>query len=101
MEPTVVEQNSDVGNWYVYMIKCGNGTLYTGITTDVERRFSEHEKGGPRAARYLKGKGPLTLVFQCHAASRQEALKLEHTIKKLPRAKKILLVDNQGSGLNI
>lgn len=83
--------NDAAENWYVYMIRCKDGTLYTGITTDVKRRLAEHVKGRSKAARYLKGRGPLQLVFQSNACTRQEALKLEHTIKKLPRARKILL----------
>ena len=49
--------------WFIYIIRCADGSLYTGITTDVSRRFAEHARSGPRAARYLRGRGPLTLVF--------------------------------------
>jgi len=83
--------NDTEENWYVYMIKCRYGTLYTGITTDIKRRFAEHVEGRSKAARYLRGRNPLQLVFQSNACTRQEALKLEHTIKKLPRARKMLL----------
>ncbi|TFG91792.1 MAG: GIY-YIG nuclease family protein [Syntrophobacterales bacterium] len=84
-------------NWYVYMIRCGGGSLYTGITTDVDRRFSEHQSSGPRAARYLKGRGPLQLVLTVHARDRGAALRLEHRIKRLPRAQKETLIQHPES----
>jgi putative endonuclease len=93
--------NSDLKNviqvenespWYLYMIQCGNGHLYTGITKDIERRFNEHQAGGPKSAKYLKGKGPLTLVYSECVGSHSQALKLEINIKKLSRPQKLLLV---------
>lgn len=57
-------------NWYVYIIRCGDGTLYTGISTDVERRLVEHQEGGPKASRYLRGRGPLQLMLKLHACDR-------------------------------
>lgn len=81
-----------MGDWHVYMIRCGKGTLYTGITTDVGRRFAEHQASGPRAARYLKGRGPLQLVFSVDAGDRAAALRLESQIKGLVKAKKELLI---------
>jgi len=62
------------------MIRCKGGFLYTGITTDVARRFAEHEAG--KGAKYLRGKAPLTLVFQTDIGSRSDALKLEVWLKK-------------------
>lgn len=67
------------------MIRCRNGSLYTGISTDVARRFREHEGGGRLAARFLRGKGPLALVFQMPAGDRSEATKLERRVKALSR----------------
>ncbi|MBN2398254.1 MAG: GIY-YIG nuclease family protein [Deltaproteobacteria bacterium] len=84
-------------SWHVYMIRCGKGTLYTGITTDVERRFAEHRSSGPRAARYLKGRGPLRLVFSAEAGDRAAALRLERGIKRLKKAEKELLARNPAS----
>jgi len=81
-----------MGDWYVYMIRCGKGTLYTGITTDVDRRFAEHQASGPRAARYLKGRGPLHLVLTVDAGDRGAALRLEHRIKRLSKARKEALI---------
>ena len=78
--------------WHVYMLRCGDGTLYTGITTDVDRRLAEHQEGGPKAARYLKGRGPLQLMLTLSACDRGTALKLENRIKGLSRARKEALI---------
>jgi putative endonuclease len=81
-------------NWHVYIIKCGDGTLYTGISTDVDRRFAEHQKGGPKASRYLKGRGPLQLMLTLHVCDQGTALKLEHRIKRLSKARKEALIQH-------
>ena len=70
------------------------GNLYTGITQDVQRRFKEHQEGGPKAAKYLKGKKPLKLVFNKKIGSRSQALKAEAKIKKWPKEKKESLIKN-------
>lgn len=72
--------------WFLYLIRCRNGTLYAGISTDVERRFAEHQAGAPKGARYLRGKGPLELVFQAAVGDRSAATKLEVRVKGLPRS---------------
>lgn len=78
--------------WTLYMIRCGDGTLYTGITTEPVRRLREH--AGTRAgAKYLRGRGPLRLVFRHEVGSRGEALRLERLLKRLPRREKERLVD--------
>nr|WP_153912890.1 GIY-YIG nuclease family protein [Shewanella sp. TC10] len=79
-------------DWFLYMIKCHNGHIYTGITTDVKRRFTEHQAGGAKGAKYLKGKGPLTLVYQESVADRSLASKREVAVKKLSRVKKLALI---------
>lgn len=78
--------------WFVYIVQTRYGTLYTGITTDVSRRFQEHESGRPRGARALRGKGPLTLVFSARVGERKRAARLEWQIKQWPRARKDALV---------
>jgi putative endonuclease len=70
------------------MIRCANGSLYTGITTDVYRRFQEHQNSNTKAAKYLKGKGPLSLVWHHPVPDRAHASKLEHTIKQLSKIDK-------------
>jgi putative endonuclease len=74
--------------WTLYMIRTRNGALYTGITRDVERRFAEHIAGGKKSAKYLKGRGPLKLVFQKKIGTRSEALKAEAAIKKMSKTEK-------------
>lgn len=79
-------------SWSVYMVRCADRSLYTGISTDVERRFAEHSEGGPKSAKYLRGRGPLTLVYQKSAGSRSEALIEELRLKRLSKSEKELLL---------
>jgi len=76
------------------MVRCADGTLYTGIATDVERRLTEHESG-LRGAKFLRGKGPLQIVFSEVVGSRAAASKLEYRVKKLNRLKKLDLIDGR------
>lgn len=82
--------------WYLYMLRCGDGSLYTGISSDVERRLREHrgEAGKNRGAKALRGKQPLQLVYKQAVADRSEALKLEYRVKSLSR----LLKEQLASG---
>ncbi len=82
--------------WHLYMVRANHGQLYTGITQDVTRRFLEHQEGGKKAAKYLRGKGPLKLVFQQEIGSRSSALKAETALKKLPKRQKESLAENSG-----
>ncbi len=77
--------------WFLYLIRCKGGHLYTGIATNVERRFAEHQAS--KGAKYLRGKTPLQLVFQKKIGSRSEALKIEASIKKWPKADKEKMID--------
>lgn len=76
--------------WHLYIIRCGDGSLYTGIATDVRRRFAEHESG--LGARYVRGRGPLELVLSRPVGDRSEALRLEQRVKRLPKRLKELVV---------
>lgn len=78
--------------WHLYIVRCRDGTLYTGIATDVTRRLAEHEGAGPRGARYLRGRGPLTLALALEVGARGAALRLEHRVKRMSRADKEALV---------
>ncbi len=69
--------------------------MYTGITTDVERRFGEHESGDKKGSKYLRGKTPLTLVLKKRVGDKSMALKIEAKVKKMPKTKKELLVDGK------
>ena len=72
--------------WYVYILRCGDGTFYTGSTDDVERRLAVHRSG--KGAKYTRGRGPLELVYQEALPDRSSALRREAAIKKLTRAQK-------------
>jgi putative endonuclease len=76
--------------WYLYIIRCRDGSLYTGIATDVARRLAAHRAG--KGAKYLRGRGPLTLVYQTRIGSKALALRVERRVKALPKAKKEQLV---------
>lgn len=81
--------------WSIYLVRCGDGSLYAGVALDVARRFAEHVRGGPRAAKYLRGRGPLQLAFVAEAGRHGAALALEHRIKRLARARKEALVTGE------
>ncbi|MFY3325755.1 GIY-YIG nuclease family protein [Vibrio fluvialis] len=83
-------------NWWVYLVRTSGNALYCGITTDVERRFTQHQKG--QGAKALRGKGPLSLAWQQEIGlSKGDALKLEYRIKQLSKADKERLVSGQTS----
>ncbi|MFZ5760458.1 MAG: GIY-YIG nuclease family protein [Thermodesulfobacteriota bacterium] len=77
-------------SWYVYIVRCSDGTLYTGITRDPERRMAEHNaaRGG---ARYTRARQPVELIYVEAGPSRSVVCRREQQIKKLPRAAKLLL----------
>lgn len=79
-------------SWSVYIIRCADGSLYTGITTDVERRFEEHQSQGLKSAKYLRGRAPLELVYSQEVGTRSEAAKEEWRIKRLSKQEKEALV---------
>lgn len=73
--------------WYLYIVECSDSSLYTGITTDVERRLREHEQG-KLGARYTRGRGPFRLRYSEAFPDRSAASKAEARIKKLTRKEK-------------
>jgi putative endonuclease len=77
--------------YYVYILECADGTLYTGITTDVARRVIEHNDSA-KGASYTRSRRPVGLVYQEEVASRSEALKREHALKNLTRTQKLALL---------
>ena len=79
--------------WYLYILRCKDGTLYTGITTDVSRRLEEHRSG--RGAKYTRGRGPLELVYEESCGSHSDALKRELEIKSISRREKEALILQQ------
>lgn len=85
--------------WFLYMLRCADGSLYTGISTDVQRRLAEHggeagARGGRsnKGAKALRGRSPLQLVLTIPLANKSEALKLEYRVKRLDKARKEMLV---------
>lgn len=77
-----------MSDWVVYILRCGDGTLYTGIAKgDANRRLEQHRTG--RGAKYTRGRLPLVLAACSEPLSRSEALRLEHQTKQLPRARKV------------
>ena len=79
-------------DWTVYILRCGDGTLYTGITNDLNHRVAEHESG--RGAKYTRGRGPFQLVYQETCNDRGLASQRENEIKSLNRKTKLLLIDS-------
>lgn len=75
---------------FVYMLRCKDGSLYTGWTNDLAHRLAVHRSG--RGAKYTRGRGPLELVYTEELADKESALRRECAIKAMPRAKKLLLV---------
>ena len=76
-------------NWVVYMLECADKSLYTGITTNLERRLAEHAAG--KGAKYTRGRGPFRLVYSETCTDRAEATRRETAIKLMDKAKKRLL----------
>jgi putative endonuclease len=83
-----------MSQWYVYIVQCGDGSLYTGIAKDVERRVAEHNAG--QGARYTRGRGPVTLVYNERVKDRPAALRREYEIKKLRSPAKHNLIAGHG-----
>lgn len=77
--------------WYVYMLACADGSLYTGTATDVDRRFAAHKSG--RGAKYTRAHPPVAVVYREACGDKGAALRREAAIKKLPRTKKLELTE--------
>ena len=76
--------------WKLYILRCGDGTLYTGITTDVEKRLEAHRSG--KGAKYTRGRGPLELVYRETCGDHSTALKREMEVKMLTRREKEMMI---------
>ena len=74
--------------WWVYIVRCADGTLYTGIARDLARRIAEHNAGGRLAASYTRGRRPVALVYREAAATRSAASRREYALKQLDRRQK-------------
>lgn len=83
-----------MSEWYVYILECRDGTLYTGVTTDRSRRLDEHNKS-KKGAKYTRTRRPVRMVWSKKMTDRSSALKEEYRIKRLNRKEKIKLINNQ------
>lgn len=83
--------------WKLYILRCGDGTLYTGITVDVAHRFGMHQAG--KGAKYTRGRGPLELLYVEDCGTHSQALQREITVKRLCRQEKINLIANNKPGI--
>lgn len=79
-----------MATWWVYVVRCCDGTLYTGVSRDVEARVAKHNQG--KGARYTRGRRPVALLHTERKSSQAAALRREAAIKALPRREKLVLV---------
>lgn len=77
-------------SWYVYLLECGDGSLYCGVTTDPERRVDAHNGLRPGGARYTRSRRPVRLLACAEQADKSAALRLEKAVKNTPRAAKLV-----------
>jgi predicted GIY-YIG superfamily endonuclease len=83
-------KRASTATWFVYILRCSDGTLYTGITTDVQRRCQEHNAG--TASRYTRSRRPTRLVYQEEQPNQSAALRREAAIKAMTREQKEMLI---------
>ncbi len=94
--PSILPADNDsygdhfMDDWYLYLVRCRDGSLYTGVTTDIDRRLEAHR--GNLGAKYLKGRGPLALVFREKVGDKRRAFQVEYAVKRWYKSKKEKLV---------
>lgn len=79
-------------SWWIYIVECSDGTYYTGITPDINKRITKHNTG--QGAKYTQFRSPVRLVYYEQHLNKSEASKREHQIKKLSREQKQILIAN-------
>lgn len=84
-----------INDWFVYIVRCADDSLYTGITKDVDRRIQEHNEGDKLASKYTRARRPVVLVYQETCGSRSAATKREIEIKLLSRKDKNVLLSQE------
>lgn len=94
--PDIVPE-STAGHWYLYMLRCRDGSLYTGISLDPARRCLEHNQQRSRASRYVWTRRPAQLVWQRPVANQSVALRLEYRLKRLTKVRKEQLLREDGA----
>ncbi|WP_152657414.1 GIY-YIG nuclease family protein [Oceanobacillus sp. CFH 90083] len=82
---------------WVYILKCQDGTLYTGYTNDLAHRIRMHEEG--KGAKYTRGRGPFHLMYTCAFEDKSDAMRAEYRIKKLPRHEKLAMIQAYEKGM--
>jgi len=85
----------ETSSWFVYILRCADNSLYTGVTTDLDKRLKQHNGIVKNGARYTRGRQPVKLVYQEYSTSRAAACKREHTIKSLKKPEKERLIEKQ------
>lgn len=90
-----------MSEWHLYLVRTADGALYTGVSTDVDRRFAEHCDGTARGSRYLRGRGPLELVYSQRIGQRGLALRVESRFKRLTKERKEQIVQSRPDGKEI
>lgn len=81
--------------WYLYMVRCRDGSIYVGVALDAVRRFQEHSGQGPKCAKYLRGRGPLQLICLFLLPTKREAMQLEYRLKRKSKKYKEAVVAGQ------
>ena len=92
LKPDIADQS-----WFVYMLRCADNSLYTGVTTDISKRLDQHNGIEKNGAKYTKARRPVELVYQETTISRSAAYKREYAIKCLKKSQKEILVNEPGT----
>ena len=79
-------------SWYIYILHCADNTLYTGITTDLDRRLVEHNSSTTKAAKYTRARQPVRIAYWESASDRSHASRREREIKRMPKSSKMALI---------
>jgi putative endonuclease len=98
IEPSMTNPDTD---WWVYLVRCSDRSLYTGVTTDLVRRVDEHNGEQPGGARYTRARRPVALVWSERCDSRSAAQRREATVRKLSRWQKDRLIDHSDPGASV
>ena len=88
-------------DWWVYLVRCSDQSLYTGVTTDLARRVDEHNGRQPGGARYTRARRPVALVWSERCNSRSEAQRREAAVRRLSRRQKDRLIDRSDPGVSV
>ena len=92
MQSSTGLNSEEVKSWFIYILRCADNSLYTGITLDVSKRLDQHNGINKNGAKYTKARRPVKLVYQETSLSRSDASKREHAIKSLKKSEKESLI---------